>query len=98
MNGEYLYEGKPVVAKAWDELPERKQGAGTQGPREFYGGDLEGIRQKLPYLQDLGVTALYLNPIFTSPSSHKYDTVDYFHVDPHFGGNESARDVLRRTS
>ena len=83
-NGAYLYEGKPVVAKAWDTLPERKQ-----GPREFYGGDLEGIRKKLPYLQDLGVTALYLNPIFTSPSSHKYDTVDYFHVDPHFGGNEA---------
>ncbi len=84
VSGEYLYEGKPVVAKAWDALPERKQ-----GPREFYGGDLEGIRQKLPYLQDLGVTALYLNPVFTSPSSHKYDTVDYFHVDPHFGGNEA---------
>ena len=84
VSGEYLYEGKPVVAKAWDALPERKQ-----GPREFYGGDLAGIRQKLPYLQDLGVTALYLNPIFTSPSSHKYDTVDYFQVDPHFGGNEA---------
>ena len=86
--GEYVYEGKPVVAKAWDELPERGQGA-----REFYGGDLEGIRQKLPYLQSLGVTALYLNPVFTSPSSHKYDTVDYVHVDPHFGGNE-ALEVL----
>ena len=84
MDGEYLYEGEPVVAKTWDDLPERKQ-----GPREFYGGDLEGIRQKLPYLQSLGVTALYLNPVFTSPSSHKYDTVDYFNVDPHFGGNEA---------
>ena len=83
-SGEYLYEGKPVVAKAWGELPERSQGA-----REFYGGDLEGIRQKLPYLQELGVTALYLNPIFTSPSSHKYDTVDYSEVDRHFGGNEA---------
>ncbi len=82
IEGEYLYGGKPVVAKVWDALPDKKQGA-----REFYGGDLEGIRQKLPYLQDLGVTALYLNPIFTSPSSHKYDTVDYLQVDPHFGGN-----------
>ena len=81
-DGDYLYEGKPVVAKGWDELPERGQGA-----REFYGGDLDGIRQKLPYLQALGVTALYLNPVFTSPSSHKYDTVDYIQVDPHFGGN-----------
>jgi alpha-glucosidase len=79
---EYLYNGKPVVSKAWNELPDRKQGV-----REFYGGDLEGIRQKLPYLQELGITALYLNPIFTSPSSHKYDTIDYETVDPHFGGN-----------
>lgn len=82
VSGEYLYEGKPVVARTWDELPDR-----TQGAREFYGGDLEGIRQKLLYLQSLGVTALYLNPVFTSPSSHKYDTVDYLNVDRHFGGN-----------
>ncbi len=85
-DGEYLYGGQPVVAKKWDELPNRKQ-----GQREFYGGDLEGIRQKLSYLQDLGVTALYLNPIFTSPSNHKYDTIDYTNVDPHFGGNESLQ-------
>ena len=83
-DGEYLYEGKPVVAKNWGELPDRRQGA-----REFYGGDLEGIRQKLPYLEDLGVTALYLNPIFESPSSHKYDTVNYYKIDPHFGTNET---------
>jgi alpha-glucosidase len=90
---EYLYNGKPVVTKKWNELPDRKQGA-----REFYGGDLEGIRQKLPYLEQLGITALYLNPIFTSPSSHKYDTIDYESVDPHFGGNEAfvkLRDDLR---
>jgi alpha-glucosidase len=82
--GEYTYQGKPVVAKNWDELPDKRQGA-----REFYGGDLEGIRQKLDYLQDLGVSALYLNPIFASPSSHKYDTTDYYKVDPHFGSNET---------
>jgi alpha-glucosidase len=82
--GEYTYQGKPVVAKNWDELPDKRQGA-----REFYGGDLEGIRQKLDYLQDLGVSALYLNPIFASPSSHKYDTTDYYNIDPHFGNNET---------
>lgn len=83
-SGAYLYEGKPVIAKAWDERPAR-----GQGPREFFGGDLQGVEVKLPYLQDLGVTALYLNPIFTSPSSHKYDTVDYLQVDPHLGGDEA---------
>ncbi len=51
----------------------------------FYGGDLEGIRQKLGYLSELGVDVLYLNPIFVSPSNHKYDAQDYFHVDPHLG-------------
>ena len=51
----------------------------------FYGGDLEGIRQKLDYLQELGVDVLYLNPIFVSPSNHKYDCQDYDHIDPHIG-------------
>ena len=51
----------------------------------FYGGDLQGIMNKLDYLQDLGVEVLYLNPIFVSPSNHKYDIQDYDYVDPHFG-------------
>lgn len=55
------------------------------GVREFYGGDLQGVMDKLDYLQDLGVEVLYLNPIFVSPSNHKYDIQDYDHVDPHLG-------------
>jgi hypothetical protein len=53
----------------------------------FYGGDLQGITQKITYLQNLGVTAIYLNPIFESPSNHKYDTTDYGIVDDNFGGD-----------
>lgn len=53
--------------------------------REFYGGDIAGVMQKLDYLQDLGVEAIYLNPIFVSPSNHKYDIQDYDYIDPHFG-------------
>ena len=53
--------------------------------RRRYGGDLQGIIDKLDYLQDLGITALYLNPIFQSPSLHKYDGESYHHVDPNFG-------------
>ncbi len=90
-SGEYLYQGKAVVARSWDDLPDRRQ-----GPREFFGGDLQGILQSLPYLDDLGVSALYLNPVFTSPSSHKYDTVDYTNVDPHFGGNEVLAELCNR--
>ncbi|GEM45614.1 maltodextrin glucosidase [Deinococcus cellulosilyticus NBRC 106333 = KACC 11606] len=81
--GEYLYEGHPVKARRWEDSPTREHGA-----REFYGGDLEGIRQSVPYLKTLGVNALYLNPIFESPSSHKYDTQDYHRIDPHFGTNQ----------
>ncbi|HBY08636.1 MAG TPA: alpha-amylase [Chloroflexi bacterium] len=57
------------------------------GSFQFQGGDLVGILEKLDYLEDLGIDILYLNPIFTSPSNHKYDCNDYYNVDPAFGGN-----------
>jgi len=60
------------------------------------GGDLIGIADRADYLADLGVDAVYLNPVFSSPSTHKYDTVDYYQVDQHFGGNEALRRVLDR--
>lgn len=71
---------------AWDEVPGYIRGCwqGT-GNEDFYGGNLEGIRQKLPYLRDLGITVLYLNPIFEARSCHKYDTADYSRIDPMFG-------------
>lgn len=89
-DGEYLCYGRPVVARRWGELPLR-----SQGGREFFGGDLQGIAQRLDYLEDLGVTALYLTPIFTSPSSHKYDVADYEQVDPHFGGDAALAELRR---
>lgn len=63
----------------WNKCPESNDVAA------FYGGDLKGILKKLDYLQELGVEVLYLNPIFVSPSNHKYDIQDYDHVDPHYG-------------
>ena len=75
---EHFYSGDYVAhAASWEELP------GLQDYRCFYGGDLVGIEQKLDYLQSLGVEVLYLNPVFVSPSSHRYDTQDYEHIDPH---------------
>jgi glycosidase len=53
--------------------------------RRRYGGDIQGIINKLPYLKDLGISAIYFNPLFTAPSSHKYDAACYHHIDPHFG-------------
>nr|QGT51010.1 hypothetical protein Firmicute1046_0860 [uncultured Firmicutes bacterium] len=58
---------------------------------DFYGGNLEGIRAKLPYLKDLGIGVLYLNPIFDAYSNHKYDTADYTKIDPMFGTEEDFR-------
>ena len=79
-DNEYYYTvGHAKHATDWDALPT------DTDYRYFYGGDLQGILDKLDYLQDLGINTLYLNPIFVSPSSHKYDTQDYEHVDPHFG-------------
>lgn len=66
----------PVQTCAWDELPTITN---------FFGGDLEGIRMKIPYLQEIGVNALWLNPIFAAPSNHRYDTSDYLTVDPALG-------------
>jgi cyclomaltodextrinase len=63
-------------------------------PFGFKGGDLFGILEHLDYLQDLGITAIYLNPIFASAANHRYHTYDYFHVDPLLGGNAAFRSLL----
>lgn len=62
---------------------------------DFYGGNLYGVKKKLPYLQSLGVNVIYLNPIFEAPSSHKYDTADYHQVDPMFGSNALFQELCR---
>ncbi len=60
----------------------------------YYGGDLEGIRQKIPYLNSLGVEILYLNPIFSSPTNHRYDSSDPFQIDPLLGSNQEFQDLV----
>ena len=66
--------------KDWEQLPNAHFDVA-----DFYGGDLEGVRQKLYYLKSLGVEVIYFNPLFVSPSNHKYDIADYDHIDPHYG-------------
>ncbi len=61
---------------------------------DFFGGDLAGVTAKLSYLQDLGVDALYLNPIFSAPTNHKYDTADYLHVDAAYGGDGALTQLV----
>ncbi|MBQ7569118.1 maltodextrin glucosidase [bacterium] len=82
--GEYFLGSNPVERCDWHSFS-----ADHARSHVFYGGDIPGIISKLDYLQELGVTALYLNPIFTAPSNHKYDVADYYHVDPHLGGDEA---------
>lgn len=60
----------------------------------FFGGDLKGITKRLDYLQDLGINALYLTPIFKARSNHKYDTYDYFEIDPNFGNKQEFKNLV----
>ena len=84
-DGEYEIRGLQSRSKQWDE----PQSRWPQAIVEFYGGDLSGVEQHLDYLEDLGVNAIFLNPVFTAYSNHRYDVVDYGNVDPHLGGNEA---------
>lgn len=78
-NEYYYIGGYSRKVTDWNKYPD------SMGVREFYGGDLKGVIDKLDYLQDLGVEVLYFNPLFVSPSNHKYDIQDYDYIDPHFG-------------
>ena len=79
-NREYSYIGDYVTrVDNWNKYP------ASMGVREFYGGDLEGVIQKLDYLKELGIQCIYFNPLFVSPSNHKYDIQDYDYIDPHIG-------------
>ena len=76
----------------WDQVPYYvKDEKGTVTDWQFYGGTLNGIREKIAYLKSLGVTVLYLNPIFQATSNHRYDTGDYKTIDPLLGDNETFR-------
>ena len=77
---EYIYIGAPCKKiKEWSQAP------ASMDIRNFYGGDLQGVMDKLDYLQDLGIEVIYFNPLFVSPSNHKYDIQDYDYIDPHYG-------------
>ncbi len=75
--------------RAWSELPARP----PRG-RDFFGGDLRGLVERLDHIQSVGATALYLTPVFASPSNHRYDTTDFHCVDPALGGDEALVALL----
>jgi cyclomaltodextrinase / maltogenic alpha-amylase / neopullulanase len=77
----------PSKVAAWGDLPTRTN---------FFGGDLQGIMDHLDYFQELGINAIYLTPIFKSPSNHKYDTTDYFQIDPAFGSMSIFKQLVNK--
>jgi len=79
-------DNDPPYVEMWGGIPIRTS---------FFGGDLQGIIDKLDYLEALGINAIYLTPIFTANTSHKYDAIDYCQVDPHFGDLNTFRLLLK---
>ncbi len=85
-DGDIEQFGKKSMKRTWGELPTPWKKSGNL---DFFGGDVNGITQKLDYLAELGITGIYMTPIFEAESNHKYDVMNYFKIDPHFGGDEA---------
>jgi len=93
-DGELVRGGRKSMKRKWGELPYPWKKAGSM---DFFGGDLQGITQSLDYLQQLGITGIYMTPIFEAESNHKYDITNFFHVDKHFGGDEALVELREET-
>ncbi len=93
-DGEYKYQDLQSASRKWGE----PQSVWPEAMVEFYGGDLQGVEQNLDYLIDLGVNAIYFNPIFSAFSNHRYDVSDYYNVDPHLGGNAALISLRQATA
>lgn len=78
-------KNRSYITMNWGEIPDSKS---------FAGGDIKGITEKLSYLKNLGINALYLTPVFCSISNHKYDIRDYFEIDPHFGSKKDLKELI----
>ncbi|MBO8140171.1 MAG: alpha-glucosidase C-terminal domain-containing protein [Thermosipho sp. (in: Bacteria)] len=88
-----LYEKRNGKIEKWNVVPKRLNN--HDHVNVFYGGDLWGIAEKIDYLKNLGINAIYLTPIFLASSNHKYDTIDYFKVDPQFGGLPALKNLIK---
>jgi alpha-glucosidase len=81
-----------AVPRAWDRLPE---GRGRNTPREWFGGDLPGVEQRLDHIESVGANVIYLTPIFPAGSTHRYDASSFDRVDPLLGGDEALASLAR---
>lgn len=89
-----------MIYANWDDRPAYIKDCDTNAIMrwDFFGGNLPGVIEKLEYLKELGINVIYLNPVFESPSNHKYDTADYKNIDPMFGGNEAFEALCRKAA
>lgn len=96
-SGEFLGNRQDIIKRSWNETPfyKAEQFGGEYKANDFFGGNLKGIIKKLPYLEELGISVIYLNPIFQAYSNHKYDTGDYAQIDPMFGDEETFRELCK---
>jgi len=85
------------IMRKWGELPywNEKQNKGVWN-NDFFGGDLKGIEKKLPYISDLGITCIYINPIFEAHSNHRYDTADYEKIDSLLGNENDLKSLCKK--
>ena len=93
--GDFVEMAGKTTRRDWGGQPQYEPVNGEMLNNDFFGGNLAGIREKLPYLQELGVTCLYLSPIVEAYSNHKYDTADYRKVDPMFGTMDDFEALCR---
>lgn len=94
-SGDFSVKNGKVKREDWGGEPTFRSSDGKVRNNEFFGGNFKGIASKIPYLKSLGVTAIYLNPIFESYSSHRYDTGDYLKIDDVLGGDQAFCEFLK---
>ncbi len=97
-DGEFLGERTDIIKRNWKDMPyyKKEQFGDEYLANDFFGGNILGIIKKLDYLKELGVDAIYLNPIFEAFSNHKYDTADYMKIDSSFGTNEDFEILCKK--
>ncbi|MCC8169147.1 MAG: glycoside hydrolase family 13 protein [Oscillospiraceae bacterium] len=94
-DGNFLGDRTDIIKREWGEIPfyKAEQFGGEYKANDFFGGNLEGVIKKLPYLKELGITVIYLNPIFSAYSNHKYDTGSYEKIDSMFGDEDKFKEL-----
>lgn len=97
-DGSFLGDRKDIIKRDWDDQPfyKAEQFGGEYLANDFFGGNLKGVIKKLPYLKELGISVIYLNPIFKAYSNHKYDTGDYETIDPMFGDEKTFKELCKK--